>query len=133
MSPLLTKLFNKCIKQETFPDSFKIAHVIPIPKVSRPKSFDDLRRISLLPVFAKIFEKILETKMIKFLDKNKIITPLQFGLRTNSTTELAITTLYDKLLTNLNENKVTFSLFLELKTFHSSFVVTISLFLCSNN
>ena len=66
ISPLLTKLFNKCIKQETFPNSFKIAHVIPIPKVSSPKSSDDLRPISLLSAFAKIFEKILETKMTKF-------------------------------------------------------------------
>ena len=53
--------------------------------------------------------------MTKFLDKNKIITPSQFGFRTNSSTELGITTLYDKLLTNLSENKVTFSLFLDLK------------------
>ena len=83
--------------------------------MSGPKSFDDLRQISLLPAFAKIFEKILETKMTKFLDKNKIITLSQFGFRTNSSTELAITTLYDKLLTNLNENKVTFSFFLDLK------------------
>ena len=66
ISPLLIKLFNKCIKQETFPDSFKIANVIPIPKVSSPKSFDDLRPISLFPAIAKIFEKILETKMTKF-------------------------------------------------------------------
>ena len=115
ISLLLTKLFNKCINQETFPDSFKIAHVISIPKVSSPKSFDDLRPISHLPAFAKIFEKIHETKLTKFLDKNKIITPSQFGFRTKSSTELAITTLYHKLLTNLNENKVTFSLFLDLK------------------
>ena len=115
ISPLLTKLFNKCIKQETFLDSFKIAHAMPIPKVSSPKSFDVLRPISLLPAFSKIFEKILETKMNKFLDKNKIITPSQFGFRTNSSTELAITTPYDKLLTNLNENKVSFSLFLDIK------------------
>ena len=103
------------MKQETLSNSFKIAHVISIPKVSRPKSFDDLRPISLLPAFAKIFEKILETKMTKYLDQNKIITPSQFGFRTKSFTKLAITTLYDKLLTNLNENKVTFSLFLDLK------------------
>ena len=83
--------------------------------MSSPKSFDDLRPISLLPAFAKIFEKILKTKMTKFLDKNKIITSSQFGFRTNSSTELAMTTLYDKLLTNLNENKVTLSLFLDLK------------------
>ena len=115
LAPLTTKLFNKCIKQEIFPDSFRLAYVIPIPKVSNPKSFDDLRPISLLPVFAKIFEKILERNMTKFLNKNDIITPSQFGFRINSSTELAITTLFDKLLNNLNENKVTLLLFLDLR------------------
>ena len=35
LAPLLTKLFNKCIKQEIFPDPFKFAYVIPIPKICR--------------------------------------------------------------------------------------------------
>ena len=58
LAPLLTKLFNRCIKQEIFPDPFKLAFVIPILKVSNPKSLDDLHPISVLSVFAKIFEKI---------------------------------------------------------------------------
>lgn len=115
LSPFLTKLFNKCIQQEIFPDAFKIAHVIPIPKVSSPRTLNELRPISLLPVFSKLFEKILESKMTKFLNKNNILTSSQFGFRTNSSTELAITTLYDKLLGNLNEKKATFLLFLDLK------------------
>ena len=41
LAPLLAKLFNKCIKQEIFPDPFKLAYVIPIPKVSNPTSLDD--------------------------------------------------------------------------------------------
>ena len=115
LASLLTKLFNKCIKQEIFPDPFKLAYVIPIPKVSNPKSLDGLRPISLLPVFAKIFEKILERNMTKFLNKNHITTLSQFGFRINSSTELAVTTLYDKLLNNLNENKIILSLFLDLR------------------
>ena len=58
LSPVLAKLFNKCIKLETFPDSFKMAYVVPIAKVSSPKSLDDFRPISLLCVFPKVFEKI---------------------------------------------------------------------------
>ena len=53
--------------------------------------------------------------MTKFLNKNEIITSSQFGFRINSSIKLAITTLYDKLLNNLNESKVTLSLFLNLK------------------
>ena len=114
-SPVLAKLFNKCVQQETFPDIFKIAYVIPIPKVSTLKSLYKLRPISLLPVFAKIFEKILESEMIKFLNKNGTITASQFGFRTNSSPDLAITFFYDKFLNNSDKNKITFSLFINLK------------------
>ena len=57
LSPVLAKLFNKCIKLETFPDSFKMAYVVPIAKVSSPKSLGDFRPISLHCVFSKVFEK----------------------------------------------------------------------------
>ena len=53
--------------------------------------------------------------MTRFLNKNEIITSSQFGFRINNSTELAIITLYDKLLNNANENKVTLSLFLDLR------------------
>ena len=50
LSRVLAKLFNKCIKLKTFPDSFKMAYVVPIAKVSSPKSLGDFRHISLLCV-----------------------------------------------------------------------------------
>jgi len=53
--------------------------------------------------------------MMKFIDKNKILTPSQYGFKVNSSTELAITTFYDKLLNNINDKKVTCSIFLDLK------------------
>ena len=53
--------------------------------------------------------------MRRFLNKNNILTSSQFGFRTNSSTELDITTLYDKLLNNLNEKRISFLLFLDLK------------------
>ena len=40
---------------------------------------------------------------------------LKCGFKTNSSTELAITTLHDKLLDNLNNKKTTCSIFLDLK------------------
>ena len=84
-----TKLYNICIKEEIFPEEFKIAYVIPIPKVSTPKTFEDLRPISILSVFTKFFEKILEKIISKFLNKNHIINSSQFGYRTNSSTVVA--------------------------------------------
>ena len=54
--PVLTKLYNKCLKEECFPDDFKLSHVIPIPKTAAPKVLGDFRPISL-NIFSKIFEK----------------------------------------------------------------------------
>ena len=105
LSPVLAKLFNKCIKLETFPNSFKMAYVVPVAKVLSPKSLGDFRPISLLSVFSKVFEKIIETNMTKFINKNNILTPSQFGFRENSSTDLPITTFYDKLLNNINDGK----------------------------
>ena len=53
--------------------------------------------------------------MLKFISKNNILTPFQYGFRENNSTELAITVFYDKLLKNLNENKITCSVFLDLR------------------
>ena len=80
-----------------------------------PKSLDDLRPISLRSVFAKLFEKILEKKMSSFLSKNKLLSPCQYGFREKNSTELAITSFYDKLLNNINENKITCFIFLDLR------------------
>ena len=86
-----------------------------MPKTS-PKSLDEFRPIFLLPVFSKVFEKILKVKFSDFLDKNNILTSSQFGFRENNSTELAITSFYDKLLNNLNENEFTCSsIFLDLR------------------
>ena len=120
ISLLLAQIFTKCIEKETFPKIFKQSQVIPIPKVSNPQELADFRPISLLPALAKILEKILYKKMIKFLDKNKILTNQQHGFRTNDSTSLAITSMYDDLLLNLESNKITCSVFLDIsKAFDS--------------
>ena len=115
LAPLLARLFNRCIELETFPNDFKIASVIPIPKKTSPPSLDEFRSISLLSVFCKLFEKILESKMTKFITKNCILTSSQFGFTENNSTELAITTFYDKILNNLNGKLITCSIFLDLR------------------
>ena len=65
-------------------------------------------------MFGKIFEKIIEVRLVKFLDKKKIITPHQFGFRKYYSTELAVAEIQNMLLKNLDENKVTCTIFLDL-------------------
>ena len=115
LTPFLTKLFNKCISQKSFSDSFKTAAIIPIPKISSPNSMNDFRSISLLPIFSKICEKIIADKMMKFINMSNILSDSQFGFRTSSSTEMAVTSIHDKLLHNLDDKKTTCSIFLDLR------------------
>ena len=60
MSVPLSRLINACIQAGYFPDFWKVARVTPILKAGDPTSFEDYRPISVLPVFSKIFECIIQ-------------------------------------------------------------------------
>ena len=55
ISTILTKLYNKCIENETFPKILKQLQIISIPKINPPTSATDFRPISLLPTISKVF------------------------------------------------------------------------------
>ena len=106
LAPIFTKSYNKCLQQKCFPDNFKVGLVIPIPKTLAPKELGEFPRITLLNLFSKVFEKVLKSKFMDFIGKYNILAPEQFGFTTNSFTELAITTIYDKLLDNLDKSNI---------------------------
>jgi len=84
-----------------FPDSWKIAHIIPVPKVHSPSSSSEYRPISVLPVLSKLFEKVLYHRVYSYLTEHNLIEKRQYGFRENHSTELAITTIYDELIMNI--------------------------------
>ena len=90
LAPILTKLYNKCLQQECFPDEFKVGEVIPIPKTFALKELGEFRPISLLNLFSKVFEKVLKTKIMDFIGKYNILAPEQYGFTANSSTRYMI-------------------------------------------
>ena len=50
---------NAFMESGTFPGILKIAKVTPIFKKGDPQIFDNYRPISILPIFGKIFEKLI--------------------------------------------------------------------------
>ena len=59
-----TYIFNLSIQYSSFPDSWKIANVIPIPKEGNPRDVNNYRPISLLPLPGKILKKIICKQII---------------------------------------------------------------------
>ena len=70
------------ITQGNFPNELKIARVIPLYKGEDTQLIENYRPISVLPYFSKIFEKVMFTYVIAFLDENNILYEYQFGFRT---------------------------------------------------
>jgi hypothetical protein len=57
-------LLNIIISAGIFPASWKRAIVTPIPKISQPTAFSDLRPISVTPMLSRLLELLIVRKFI---------------------------------------------------------------------
>ena len=87
IAPALVKIFNLAISTGIYPDSLKIAKVIPVFKKGDQMSVNNYRPISILSPINKIFEKILYSRLIKYIDKSNILYDFHFGFSKNHSTE----------------------------------------------
>ena len=90
LSPVLAKIINWSVFSGVFPASLKIARVIPICKKGSREDRENYRPISNLPVYSKIFEKVICRQVYKYLDKFSIVSNRQFGFRSGKSTTEAI-------------------------------------------
>ena len=113
IAPFVAALFNSCIKQGIFPDTYKTAHVIPLFKGGDREDPNCYRPISLLPAIGKLLEKVISIRVIDYFDKFGMLCPHQFGFRAKFSTEYAILDIHDKLLNNLDKKLNTCAIFLD--------------------
>ena len=82
----LSQIINLSFSTGQFPSKLKTAQVIPIFKKDSPLECSNYRPISLLSNIDKIFEKLMYSRVIKFLEASHCIYPLQFGFRKHHST-----------------------------------------------
>ena len=70
---------NKCISEGIFLRIMKIAKVISIHKAGKKASSNNYRPISILGNLAKLFQKFIQKRLIKYLQKFSLLTENQFG------------------------------------------------------
>ena len=75
----LTILFEYSLKHSCYPDIWKRSNIIPVHKKNDKQLVTNYRPISLLPIFGKIFEKILFDKIYKFLLEEDLLNANQSG------------------------------------------------------
>ena len=109
----LSILFNQSIKEGIFPQLFKLAKVIPLFKANSPLTVSNYRPISLLPIFSKIFERLMYNRLISFINKYQILTPNQYGFQKNKSTELAVNEICSHIKNTFENKESAFCIFLD--------------------
>jgi hypothetical protein len=67
----------------------KTSKIKPIWKGGDKRDIPNYRPISILSVFSKILEKIMCKRLNSYIEKNNILTKMQFGFRQGKSVEYA--------------------------------------------
>lgn len=114
-SPCISRLINNSTKSFSYPNPLKISKTIPIPKDGCALSIMNYRPVSVMTIFTKIFDKVLNIALIEFLNNNDIISSKQFGFCQQSNTLAACLNLTNLLAKSRENKRYTIALFLDLK------------------
>ena len=110
----VTYIINLTLKKGTFPDSLKIAKVIPIFKQGSRSLCSNYRPISVLSALSKIFERCILNQLIFYCLTENILVSNQYGFRSGYNTTDCLVDLIDEITKALDEEKYAVSIFLDL-------------------
>ena len=74
-------IFDNVLQTGIVPDQWKVANVTPVHKKNDKQLITNYRPISLLPILAKVFERIIFKNLYNYLISNNLITKKQSGFR----------------------------------------------------
>ena len=109
----LCHTLNLSISQGVFPDEMKLAKVIPLFKKGCKFKVNNYRPVSILSIFSKILERLMFNRLLKYINKNKILYSCQFGFRKKYATFMAVTYLVEKISNSLDVGDFTLGVFLD--------------------
>lgn len=104
---VLKHIFDFCILFNVYPNIWKQATVIPIPKNSSPEKLEDLRPVSILCALSKVFEKSIEKQIRVFVDARSILPESQSGFRKHHSCITAMAKVTDDILKGIDDNRLT--------------------------
>ena len=105
LAPLYHFVWNMSLEKGKFPASYKLANLTPIPKTANASTADDIRGISITPISARLFEKLVHNKWI-LPNIVRLGDPLQFAYRPQLSTSDCLLTLQYSILSLLDQPNV---------------------------
>ena len=110
----LTHVVNLSLTQGIVPYELKVAKVTPVYKNGNKDEINNYRPISVLPALSKVFERVMHSRVVSFLENNNILNDCQFGYRNGRSTNMALTMLVDKITAALDKKEYFMGIFIDL-------------------
>ena len=97
-----------------FPKVLKLRSITPVFKKGDSRFFDNYRPVSTLPIFGKIFEKVIYNRLYDFLSSMNVIYDQQFGFRKKHSTCHAINFSVNRVLNEIENKNHVLGIFIDL-------------------
>ena len=79
--PTLCNLFNKILNREYFPKMWSVGFIVPIYKSDGCDNPINYRSITITSCVGKLFTSVINQRIIKFVEKQRIVSHHQIGLK----------------------------------------------------
>jgi hypothetical protein len=114
---LILSLFNRSLTLKKIPDKWKYSMIQMIPKkTGSPSNINNYRPISMTSSIAKLFERILSTRIKAHLKSNNILVRNQSGFRNHRQTKDNLLYLTQKTTESFNRSKNVCAIFFDIQS-----------------
>ena len=111
----LCSIFYRSINTGIFPEEWKYSKVVPLFKEGDRKDLNNYPPISIIPVVAEVFERIIYDQVNTFLVDNWLLSNGQSGFRHRHSTTTALLKATNEWTYNIDRGNVNAVVFLDLK------------------
>ena len=108
LSYILAELFSICLKESCFPNCWKVSSVVPVFKnVGERSTAKKYLPVSFLSVVSKVFEKLVNNRLVDHLEKCGLFSDFQYGFRSSRSTADLLTVVSDRIARAFNRSGAT--------------------------
>lgn len=114
LSSPISYICNLCFSTGVIPTALKKSRIHPIHKAGNRDCVNNYRPISILSSLSKVIERLINKRLVKFLEDNKLISHAQYGFRSKMSTSDAVHELTNHIVNDIDNKKKTIAIFLDL-------------------
>ena len=111
----LTELYNNSLAEGIIPSAWKQSHVSPVHKGGAIEDSSNYRPIAVVPVVAKVLEKIVACQFSTYLEEHKLLHPHQGAYRCGKSSSDILLLAVDHIVQSVDAGRAVCVSFLDLQ------------------